>query len=340
MIQPVILCGGSGTRLWPLSRRERPKPFLNLLGDHTLFRQTLDRVAERSRFAEPIVVAGKAHASLVTDQAGPHSLIVEPAARNTAPAIALAAARLPPESIMLVCPSDHYIADEASLVRAVDQAAALAREGWLVCLGVMPDRPETGYGYIEPGESLRSGSRVARFIEKPDADAARGYLSRGGFVWNAGIFVLRAGDYLTQLERYRPEMVRLARSAAEKGTNKRSVFHPAAAEFLSIEAESVDYALMEHTDRAAVIAVEMGWSDVGNWDALAAIRRADEAGNIVSTKEAELIDCRRVMIQSDGPRVSAVGLRDVTIVVDGDEILVIARGSGAGVTKLGGAKGE
>lgn len=336
----MILCGGSGTRLWSLSRPERPRPFLNLLGDRTLFQQTLDRVADCSRFAEPIVVAGEAHASLVTDEAGSHSLIVEPAARNTAPAIALAAARLPPERIMLVCPSDHHVADEASLVRTVDQAAALVQEGWLVCLGVLPDRPETGYGYIEPGEILQSGSRVARLIEKPDADAGRDYLSRGGFVWNAGIFVMQAGDYLTQLERHRPEMVRQVRSSTENRTDTGSIFHPAAAKFLSIEAESVDYALMEHNDRAVVIAADMGWSDIGNWDALAAIRRADEAGDIVSAKEAELIDCHRVMIQSDGPRVSAVGLRDVTIAVDGDEILVIACGSAADVAKLGGANGK
>lgn len=340
MIKPVILCGGSGTRLWPLSRPERPKPFLKLLGERTLFQQALDRVADRSRFAEPIIVAGEAHARLVADQAGPHSLIVEPAARNTAPAIALAAARLPPESIMLVCPSDHHIADEAAFLEGVATAAALAEHGWLVCIGVEPERAETGYGYIELGDELPGGNRIARFVEKPDADAARGYIAQGGFIWNAGIFVMRAGDYLAELEKQRPEMAVLVRRSVENGDETDRAFVPAAVEFLAIDGESIDYAVMEGTDRAATVSADMGWSDVGNWDALASVRGGGEKRNVDTSDIAEFVDCSGVMVESDGLRVSAVGLRDVTIVVDGDEVLVVARGSAAGVAKLGRAKGK
>ncbi|WP_345719475.1 mannose-1-phosphate guanylyltransferase [Qipengyuania huizhouensis] len=340
MIQPVILCGGYGTRLWPLSRPNRPKAFLKLLGERTLFQQALDRVADPAHFAQPIVVAGRDHANLVAEQAVLHSLIVEPEARDTAPAIALAAARLSPETVLLVCPSDHYIADREAFLRGVASAETLAAEGWLVCFGVNPDRAETGYGYIELGDSLRQGNRIARFVEKPDADTARSYVARGDFVWNAGIFVLRAGDYLSELEKQRPEMARWVRLAVDGGHEDRGAFHPAVQEFCAIEGESVDYAVMENTQRAAVVSADMGWTDVGNWDALRTARTADGKRKVVSAGNAELIDCRGVMIESDGPRVSAVGLRDVTIVVDGDEVLVVAHGSASNVAKLRGIKGE
>ena len=340
MLQPVILCGGSGTRLWPLSRPDRPKPFLKLLGERTLFQQTFDRMADRSRFAEPIVVAGRAHAKFVAEQGGACSVILEPDARNTAPAIALAAARLPPECVMLVCPSDHHIADEAAFLQGVTNAAALAQDGWVVCIGVKPERPETGYGYIELGNELSGGNCVRRFVEKPNEDEARSYISQVGFAWNAGIFVMRAGDYLAELERQRPDIARLVRRSVENGEEVERGFIPQADEFLAIDGESIDYAVMEGTERAAVVSIDMGWSDVGNWDALASARGVDGTNNVRPTANADLVDCNGVLVETDGPRVSAVGLRDVTIVVDGDEVLVVARGSAADVAKLGRMKGK
>lgn len=333
MIQPVILCGGSGTRLWPLSRPDRPKPFLRLLGERTLFQQALDRVRDPARFAAPLVVAGADHVEWVREQAGEHRLIVEPCARNTAAAIALAALSLDPDTIMLVCPSDHHIADLASFHAGVAAAAALAGEGRLVSFGITPDRPETGYGYIELGEPLGQGHRVARFVEKPDAARAEAFLAAGNFVWNGGIFAFRAGTFLTELARYRPDIARLAQEAMENTAADGDIVHPAPGAFAAIEPESVDYAVMENTSHAAVVAADMGWSDIGNWDALMAARECDDGGN-VAPDSARLVDCRGVMVESDGPRVSAVGLEDVVIVVDGEDILVLARDSAQTVSAL------
>ncbi len=217
MIYPVILCGGSGTRLWPLSTPERPKPFLPLIGERTLFQQALDRVADRANFAEPVVVAGAAHVPWIEAQAETHRLIVEPSARNTAPAIALAAASLDPDAIMLVCPSDHHIAQPDAFCEAVKHAVDLAKQDWLVSLGIAPDKPETGFGYIKLGEAMGEGHMVARFEEKPDAARAAEYLAEGEYVWNAGIFVFRAGHFLDELARHRPTMAGLVRSAVSSG---------------------------------------------------------------------------------------------------------------------------
>lgn len=338
-IYPVILCGGSGTRLWPRSRRAHPKPFLPLLGDRTLFQEALDRVADPAMFAEPLIVAGQEHTGLVAAQAGEHRLIVEPAARNTAPAIALAAHLLPRDAIMLVCPSDHHIADEAAFKAGARDAAALASQGHLVSFGISPDRPATGYGYIERGEKLAHGHRVVRFVEKPDLARAQQFLADGGFVWNGGIFAFPVGAFLDELAAHRPDMAKAVAQAASEGVWDGNQFLPDAESFAALSGESVDYAVMENTSHAAVISAEMGWSDIGDWSSLMVARGADQNGNVVRGV-ADLSDCSGVMVDTDGPRVSVVGIDDVIVVVDGDEILVVGRNHTQAVGKLDGASGN
>ncbi len=336
-ITPVILCGGSGTRLWPRSRKDRPKPFLPLVGQRTLFQETLDRCSGNG-FADPVVVAGEAHVDLIEEQAGRAiTLIVEPEARNTAPAIALAATYLPADAIMLVCPSDHHIADREAFAAAADAAAKLAGEGWMVSLGIAADRPETGYGYIRMGERIGAGRRVDRFVEKPDRETAEQFLADGGYAWNGGIFAFRAGAFLDELAAHRPAMEEAVRAAVAGGHRDRGAFHPAKEPFQAITGESVDYAVMEETRRAAVVPVDMGWSDIGNWQALRDARQRDADGNHVSGS-AELVDCRNVMVDTDGPRVSVIGLDDVIVVVDGDEVLVTSAAGAQAVGKLAGAR--
>lgn len=341
-IHPVILCGGSGTRLWPRSRASRPKPFLPLLGQRSLFEETLARCTG-ARFAPPIVVAGERHVAPVEDQAPPGTrLVVEPAARNTAPAIALAAGLLPDDAIVLVCPSDHHIADVGAFGAAVDAAAKLAARGHLVAFGIAPDRPETGYGYIERGAPVEGGFAIARFVEKPDAARAREFLAAGRFDWNGGIFAFRADVLREELAAFRPDMAQAVAEAVAGGSWSGGRFRPAAPPFARIEGESIDYAVMENTRRAALVPAAMGWSDIGNWAALREARAVGEAGgdgagNIVRGK-AELVDCRDVMVDSDGPRVSCIGLEDVVVVVDGDEVLVIRASGAQDVGKLGGAR--
>ncbi len=342
IIHPVILCGGSGTRLWPKSRKEKPKPFLPLLGTRTLFRAACDRASDPAQFAPPMVVAGAAHIDLIKAQAPPTglSIIVEPAARNTAPAIALAAARLDPDAIMLVCPSDHHIADEVAFQAAAAAAAKMASAGRLVAFGITPDRPETGYGYIKRGAALDDGFVIERFVEKPDLERAKAFLADGGYAWNGGIFVFRAGQLLEELTIHRPAMADAVLASVQSGREDGICFHPDAAMFEGIEGDSVDYAVMENTQNAAMVPASMGWSDIGDWSALQdALCDGNDASNQAPEK-AELVDCSRVMVVSDGPRVSAIGLEDIIIVVDGDEVLVTHRGGTQKVGKLGGASNQ
>lgn len=336
-IVPVVLCGGSGTRLWPRSRAAKPKPFLPLVGENTLFEATLLRCADAAQFASPLVVAGAAHLAHVETQAPTARVIVEPEAKNTAAAIALAALRLPGDAVMLVCPSDHHIADCEAFARATLAATGLAREGWLVAFGIAAKSPETGFGYIKRGAPIEGGGyRVERFVEKPDLATAESFLAEGGYSWNGGLFAFRADCYLEELETYRPALARAVREAVEKGWDDGSRFHPDAAAFARIQGESVDYAVMEETRRAAMVLADMGWSDIGNWPALRDAHAADADGNVVHGP-AELVDCRNVMVESDGPRVSVIGLDDVVIVVDGGEILVTSVAGAQKVGKLSGA---
>ncbi|PKP90501.1 MAG: mannose-1-phosphate guanylyltransferase [Alphaproteobacteria bacterium HGW-Alphaproteobacteria-14] len=341
-IHPVILCGGSGTRLWPVSRKAVPKPFLPLVSDETLFEQAVRRVAGDDRFAAPLVVAGAAHADLITAQLSntPGArLVIEPAARNTAPAIALAAALLPADAVMLVCPSDHHIADAAAFRAAALAAAELARQDYLVAFGIAPDRPETGYGYLQRGEPLAGGFTVAQFVEKPDLARAQQYLASGDYSWNGGIFAFRAGHLLAELAAHRPDMARLVAEAVAGGRQDGARFHPAPAPFAAIDGDSIDYAVMENTARAAMVPARMGWSDIGNWAALsdALSDGADAAGNVAKGGVVDLDRCRGVLAITDGPRISAVGLEDVCIIVSGGEVLVTTRDGAQAVGKLPGA---
>ncbi|MCL9982450.1 MAG: mannose-1-phosphate guanylyltransferase [Erythrobacter sp.] len=340
-IHPVILCGGSGTRLWPLSRKAVPKPFLPLVSTETLFEQAVRRVAGDDRFAAPMVVAGAAHRDLIMAQLGDTPgarLVVEPAARNTAPAIALAAALLPDNAVMLVCPSDHHIADADAFRAAALAAAALAREDYLVSFGIAAVRPETGYGYLERGEPLAGGYAIRRFVEKPDLATAQVYLDSGNFSWNGGIFAFRAGHLLDELAAHRPEMAALVRHAVPEGHSEGACFHPASAPFEAIAGESIDYAVMENTSAAAMVPADMGWSDIGTWAALAEALedQADPHGN-VTRGAADLAGCSGVLAITDGPRISAVGLADVCIIVAGGEVLVTTREGAQAVGKLPGA---
>lgn len=342
LIHPVILCGGSGTRLWPRSRAVKPKPFLPLVGDTTLFEQSAARCDPASGFAPAVVVTGTAHLEHVEAQLDDPGaqIIVEPSARNTAAAIALAALRLGEDDVMLVCPSDHHIADVAAFQAAAQAAAALARQGWLVSFGIEAKSPETGFGYLQQGDAIGDlGFKVARFIEKPDLARAEAFLAEGGYAWNGGIFAFRVGTFLAELCAHRPAIAAAARAAIAAGHQDGRRFHPGAAEFAAIESESVDYAVMENTAHAAMVPADMGWSDIGNWDALLTARAKDDAGNSV-TGRAELIGCRGVLVESDGPRVSAIGLDDVVIVVDGDELLVTTRAGAQLVGKLHGAANQ
>lgn len=335
-IVPVILCGGSGTRLWPRSRASKPKPFLPLIGEQTIFEATLARCAP---FEAPVIVTGGAHLSHVEAQLGGRaaSMVVEPMARNTAAAIALAALRLPEDAVMLVCPSDHHIGDSAAFAEAARKAAALAEEGWLVSFGIEATAPETGYGYLKRGEALGEGGyRTAQFVEKPDAERARAFLAEGGYAWNGGIFAFRVSSFLSELDEHCPGVLGPVREAVAKGREDGPRFHPDADAFARAESISVDYAVMERTAHAAMVPASMAWSDIGSWESLHAARDKDALGNCVRGS-AELVDCREVLVESDGPRVSVIGLEGVVVVVDGDEVLVTSMAGAQKVGKLGGA---
>ncbi|WP_271078748.1 mannose-1-phosphate guanylyltransferase [Aurantiacibacter sp. MUD61] len=341
LIHPVIMCGGSGTRLWPRSRKSKPKPFLPLVGDTTLFEQTLARASDPAQFAAPVIVTGTAHLPHVEAQlsAPGAQIIVEPEAKNTAAAIALAALRLPQDAVMLVCPSDHHIADVPAFQAAAQAAAKLARDDHMVAFGITPTHPETGYGYILQGDALEGGFAVRQFVEKPDLERATGFMADGGYSWNGGIFAFRAGAFIAELEAHRPELAAAVRASVDGGKQDGARFHPAADAFAQIQSESVDYAVMEETSRAAMVPVSMGWSDIGSWHSLRDAREADGEGNRVRGK-ADLVDCSNVLVDSDGPRVSVIGLSDVAVVVDDGDVLVTTMAGAQEVGSLPGAKNQ
>ncbi|HWW59413.1 MAG TPA: sugar phosphate nucleotidyltransferase [Sphingopyxis sp.] len=322
-IQPVVLCGGAGTRLWPASRGTRAKQFLALTGERSLFEMTIMRTA--GRFPPPIILCGTAHVELVREQADASGarLVVEPEPRNTAAAIALAVASVDADTLLLVMPSDHVIADVGAFHAAIEKAARLARQDWIVTFGISPDRPDTGFGYIASGAALgEDGFQVDRFVEKPPLVEAEQMLAAGGFDWNAGIFLFRAGRMRAAMHRHCPAIVQAAELAIAAGVRSGDRTDADPVSFARAPSESIDYAVMEKDDRVAVVPVSMGWSDLGSWQAVHALTPCDAAANGCDGN-AFLHDSHGCLVRSGGKRVSLIGMDDVAVIVDGDDILVI-----------------
>ena len=339
-IIPVILSGGSGTRLWPMSRPEKPKQFLPLTADETMLQLTAGR-ATGERFAAPIVVANAAHAEQVAEQlesagSAPQAVVLEPMGRNTAPAIALAAvAAGGGADPLLIMPSDHVIADVEAFHAAIHAALPLVEDGWLVTFGISPDWPETGYGWIKVGEALTEGvHRVDRFVEKPPRHKAEAMLASGDHAWNGGIFLFRADMFLDALSVHAPDMLAATQDAMGKARRDGATIWPDGDAFAASPSDSIDYAVMEKAQRVAVVPVAMGWSDVGSWDALHAISEGDERGNVVRG-EVVAIDTARCLVQAEsGKRVALVGVEDLIVVVSGDDVLVLPRGRSQEVKEI------
>ncbi len=338
-IVPVILSGGSGTRLWPMSRPERPKQFLALTAAETMLQLTARRAAGDG-YAAPIVVANAAHADAVADQlaevgSAPQSIILEPMGRNTAPAIALAAiAAGGGDAPLLVMPSDHVIADLDAFRAAIERALPLVGDGWLVTFGITPDAPETGYGWIKVGDPLSTGvHRVERFVEKPPLDAAQAMLASGDHVWNGGIFLFRADRFLEALGRFVPDMLTAAQESMDRADRDGVCIRPDADAFARCPSDSIDYAVMERDDRVAVAPVAMGWNDVGSWDALHAISERDDSANAVGG-EVTLIESTGCLVRTDGIRIAMAGVDDLIVVASGNDVLILPRGRSQEVKKL------
>lgn len=338
----VILCGGSGTRLWPLSRPEYPKQFCTLFGTKSLFQATVERNSIFS--GKVLIVTNAAYASIAHKQlasiaqARRASYVLEPLGRNTAPALALACLSLSSEELVLVTPSDHVIRDEPAYRRAVEDALAAASSGLLVTFGFKPDYPETGYGYIEaeepePGLAWRS---VRSFREKPGRERAELYCHDGSFFWNSGMFCFKAGVYLAELGRHAPDILESsvkAYAGAARGYGEEleaEALQPEYAAMSAIRADSIDYAVMEKTDKSAVVPCAIGWSDVGSFDALYDLSDKDKEGNALS-EDSLATDSRRNLVVGGGRRVVLVGLEDCIVVDTPDALLVVARGKSQGV---------
>jgi len=334
-IWPVILSGGVGSRLWPLSRAESPKQLLPLAGDRAMIVETALRTAGADGFEQPLIVTGAAQAAQIEQllaEAGiaPGLSFVEPSGRNTAPAIALPAAWLERsgrgEALLLVMPSDHVIADVPAFRAAVDRAAPVARDGWLVTFGIAPDSPQTGYGYIEMGGELGTGVReVARFVEKPARELAEAYLAHGGYAWNGGIFLMRVDRYLEELQRHAPLIAAAVDQAVARADRAGSRLVPEAAAWAACPSDSIDYAVMEKAARVAVVPVSMGWSDIGSWDALHAVAEPDAEGNVIRG-DVIALDSANCLLRSEGPLIAVVGVEGLTVVATSDAVLILPRG--------------
>lgn len=332
MLYPVILSGGSGTRLWPLSRASMPKQFLPLVSEQTMFQETLARLQGLPNVAAPLVVCNNEHRFLAAEQLRainikPQALILEPLGRNTAPAVAAAAFSAQAdncEAVLLVLPADHLIQNVTAFHEAIQSALVLAQQNQLVTFGISPNEPATGFGYIERGASLPALTQaysVARFVEKPDLEKAKAFLASGNFFWNSGMFVFKASTYLAELKCGRPDIYAASERAWQKSHQDLDFYRLDEAEFEKCPSESIDYAVMEKTNHAAMVTVDIGWSDIGSWSSLAETSTQDARGNAFrgDVYAAETDNC---YIRAESRFVAAIGVKDLVIVETADAILV------------------
>lgn len=342
-LHPVILSGGVGARLWPLSRSLFPKQLLALAGDDSLIQDTARR-ATGPAFQPPVIVCNAEHRFLIAEQmraAGisPDAIILEPLGRNTAPAAAVAALMLAeqdPNALLLLMPADHVIHDTGAFLRAVDSAHTAAAQGFLVTFGIAPRSPETGYGYIQRGDPLYENAptfAVRRFVEKPDLATAARYIEAGGYYWNSGMFLFQAQTFLAELERLEPEMLAQCRAAIRLGKRDLDFFRLEPGAFEACKSISIDYAVMERTEKAAIVPVDMGWSDIGSWESLWEASNKDDAGNALKGDVLHY-QTRNSYLRGEGPMIAAVGVEDLVVVATPDAVLVSRKDASQDVKKI------
>ncbi len=337
-VYPVILSGGSGSRLWPVSRSTHPKQLQRLISGHTMIQETALRFGDASLFPGPVIICNNEHRFIIAEQLreaeiSPILQILEPVGRNTAPAAAVAALCLQArdaDAILLLMPADHAIADLKAFSQAIETGAQAARAGHLVTFGIKPDKPETGFGYLKQGPKISgiAGAipphKVERFVEKPDLETAKGYLKSGEYFWNSGIFMFRASLFLETLGRLRPAMLEACRAAVTRGKHDLDFFRLDAGAFSACEADSIDYAVMEHADNVAMIPVDMGWSDVGSWASLWEIGEKDADNNLLHG-DVIASGSRDSYIRSESRLVTAIGVDNLVIIETADAVLVAPR---------------
>lgn len=328
---PVILSGGSGTRLWPLSRGQYPKQFLPLVSGHTMIQETLLRLTGVEGLTAPIAVCNEDHRFMLAEQlweigAKPAAIILEPVGKNTAPAVAMAALSAASEDdVLLILPADHVVDNRPAFHAAIEQARKLAEQDLLVTFGIVATEPETGYGYIKAGETrFGEAFNVAAFVEKPDLSTAQRYLASGDYFWNSGMFAFKAGCFLRELEKFNPQMLSVCRAALAAAKTDLDFVRLDKATFSTCPADSIDYAVMEKTDKGVVIPLDAGWNDVGSWSALWDVTSKDDAGNAIKG-DVLTVDTRNSFIHSSSKLVAVIGVENLVVVETDDAVMVAAK---------------
>ncbi|MDR3390223.1 MAG: mannose-1-phosphate guanylyltransferase/mannose-6-phosphate isomerase [Sulfuriferula sp.] len=331
-LYPVILSGGSGTRLWPLSRTALPKQLLPLLSEQTLFQETVKRISDLPNIAPPLIICNQEHRFMIAEQlrtinVQPHAILLEPVGRNTAPAIATAALflqRQDPNALMLALPADHLIRNTPAFHLAVAHAAQIAAEGYLATFGIVANSPETGFGYIRQGVAIADhphSFHVGEFVEKPDLATAEQYVASGEYYWNSGMFLFRAKDFLDELQRLRPDILSACEAALDQAKNDLNFVRLDPAAFTACPSESIDYAVMERTQKAVVVPADIDWSDIGAWSAIWEVSAKDADNNVVRG-DVMIEDASNNLIRAESRLVVALGVENLMIIETADAVLI------------------